>query len=360
MLKSIFGNSKDGGYAFETDIKTFSDKKAASDTNGEIVDMFGARIVWANEASDTLKIDEELMQQISGDDEISGRKPYMPSAIHYKPQFNVTLVTNEIPYINQKKKAMLSRIEVLRFRLRFLAPDKYEAEKNNPNARLIDIDRKLIESPEFLSGMFNLLLAGLEWFYLYGWFVPERVKQDTKDYINEMENVKRFCDKHIIFEWDNTIRRTDLYDGYEAKMKCDGWDKGFITRPKNFYEEFLKILMAVYPDKKIDELDIERVTYGANNGYRCFAGCRFKTDLDWGVKSRIDKVHKDNVVDYIKASNGVTKIDICKKLNLHGDIVQQIIDDLMERKELDVYDNKYYVKYDDLNNPSNETTLEDY
>jgi len=350
IQKAVHGETENEGcgYSHETDAETFSEAASRREFRPELVDMRACRCCFLNEGDESMRLDEATLKRISGGDSISARKPYMVNKVTYKPKFKTHLLTNTIPRVNQKNKATLERIEIVEFKLRFLGQDKYEAEKKtDKNVRLIDTNvKKLIADEDFVSGVLNALLAGLEYYYAFGWFTPERVKVNTQEYMDSVNTIRRFADNYCVFDGVSDVIRSEVYAEFKKFLDEEGVEEGYMTKPSTFYKEFFKILCEKLPMMNPKDLDIKKMTHGPCRDYHCWHGTRLKTIEEWDSElPKMDNTFYRTIWGYIRAKPGATLEELRNMSKLNIEIVKGVAMKIVADGEADIYNNGFYLKH---------------
>ena len=147
-----------GDYATvaESDLLTSKMKNGVSCS---LVNARNTRMILVSEPSSEdgkeLKLNNTLIKSITGNDRITARALYQ-NTISFDPTFNVFMLCNEIPSLEKVEKAMIERLNIIKFEFTFVGADDLD---KHPNNRLIDKDLKktLKENTEMKQAFIQLL-----------------------------------------------------------------------------------------------------------------------------------------------------------------------------------------------------------
>ncbi len=89
----------------------------------------GARVLLMSESKDTDKINEQLVKNITGGDEVAYRGLYKGAAT-FRPQFTPILLTNPLPQVVEGGKAIWDRLAPMHLAMRWARPGASEEDKN--------------------------------------------------------------------------------------------------------------------------------------------------------------------------------------------------------------------------------------
>ena len=128
-----------GEYADKLDIALMTQKRGkAGGPSPEITKLKGKRFVSMDEPSAGDQLNEGIMKQYTGGDEITGREMYGRRPIKFKPQFELICCTNRLFEINSTDKGTWRRIRQVDFKAEFVDEEVYKVKEelglcNDPN-----------------------------------------------------------------------------------------------------------------------------------------------------------------------------------------------------------------------------------
>lgn len=144
----------------------------------------GARFVSAVETGDGRRLDEPLVKQITGGDRIAARRLYR-DVFEFTPTHKLWLATNHLPEVRGTDEAIWRRVKLVPFTVTI--PD---AERDG------DLPRKLETE---LDGILAWAIHGARAYQERGLDEPDIVRQATKSYRDEMDDLGAFLDECALF-----------------------------------------------------------------------------------------------------------------------------------------------------------------
>ncbi len=119
-----------GDYADKINIALLTQKrKSIGGPTPEIAKLKGRRFVSMDEPSQGDELNEGIMKQMTGGDEMEGRAMYAKKMLKFVPQFELTCCTNHLFTIKSTDKGTWRRIRQVDFRAEFIDPEDYEIKK---------------------------------------------------------------------------------------------------------------------------------------------------------------------------------------------------------------------------------------
>ena len=160
-----------GDYATIADFGAFLKKeRSASGPRADIARLARRRLVISLEVQEGAKLDEALVNQLTGMDTVTARHLYQES-FEYIPQFTIWLAANNRPQINDPDGGIWRRIREIPF-------DQVIPEKER-NRKL---KKELCDDAEHRNAVFCWLVKGCLAWQLEGLEIPEAVVEATADY----------------------------------------------------------------------------------------------------------------------------------------------------------------------------------
>lgn len=147
----------------------------------ELVSLRTPRLAIMNELNDNTEIDSAMVKRLTGGDEITVR-PLYKDEITFKTQAKIAIITNELPNFDISDQAMLDRVIFIPFKQRFSptpeSRDYLNSLKNDKDALFSYFVRQY---PKFLKE---------------GLIPSELMKEASKNYLTEMNDVADFIDEN--------------------------------------------------------------------------------------------------------------------------------------------------------------------
>ena len=150
---------------------------------------------------------------MTGGDEISARDLYAKAST-FKPFFSLLLQCNQKPKLNKIDKAIEERLKIIHY------PFTFVDNPTHPEERIKDNNLKdLMKEQDFINEFILMLLEvanenkNIKYIEL-----PEEVKQQNKEYLEENNNILTFINEYYEITKDekNKIKSSDLLTNYNA------------------------------------------------------------------------------------------------------------------------------------------------
>lgn len=195
--------------------------KNAEAANPMLASLKGKRFVTMAESNQYGKLDEEVIKQLTGGEEIKARNLY-ESAITFLPQFTLWLSCNDLPAVNDRSLFASERVRVIEFNRHF---SEDEQDKNLKNE---------FQTKEAMQGIFAWLVAGFFKYKRFGLKMTPELKQVVKQYERDNDVCLQFLEEKCEKADGVFTRAKSLYDGYKIWCKSNGY---FVCSAKKFNAE---------------------------------------------------------------------------------------------------------------------------
>jgi P4 family phage/plasmid primase-like protien len=217
LLRDLIKNTL-GEYFDNIEIEYFAKTKMgihANSADSVMARKKNSRMVITTEPEGDVNLRCAKLKQISGRDPVQVRDLYK-SPFNFVPKFKLIIQTNKEVSVDGSDPGVIRRLRFIKF------PNTFVDNPKQPNER--EIDRTLkekINDDEYKLAFFHILL------YYYNDFIknnnnkldmPSRIKNDTKEYLNNNDPVQQFVDERI----DRTksekdfISSSELYEGFKG------------------------------------------------------------------------------------------------------------------------------------------------
>lgn len=190
--------------------------EAASPT---IAALKGKRFVTMAESNQYGKLDEEVIKQLTGGEEINARNLY-ESIMTFLPQFTMWLSCNDLPAVQDKSLFASDRVRVIEFNKHFSDEER-------------DVNLKdEFRSKEAMRGIFSWLLVGYFKYKRFGLTMSENMKKVIRQYEKDNDLALQFLEERCtVSETEATLTKV-LYDNYKIWCKSNGY---FVCSSKKFH-----------------------------------------------------------------------------------------------------------------------------
>lgn len=185
--------------------------------SSDLLHLRGRRLTWLSETNENRRINSGKVKLFTGGDLITGRAPYAPRQITFRPTHKILLLTNHRPRADAQDEALWRRILLLPFNQVFVTnPDP---AKQNEHLADLDLAEKLrAEGPGILAW---LVQGCLEW-QRNGLNPPESIMAATQEYQDSEDFFKKFRLERCIEEPHYQARAGLLYNAYKQWMEGNG------------------------------------------------------------------------------------------------------------------------------------------
>ena len=189
--------------------------EAASPT---IAALKGKRFVTMAESNQYGKLDEEVIKQLTGGEEITARNLY-ESMMTFLPQFTMWLSCNDLPSVQDKSLFASDRVRVIEFNRHFTEEERDESLKD------------AFRTPEAMKGIFTWLVIGYFRYKRFGLKMSEKMKEVIKQYERDNDLVLQFLEERCERNEDASTRAKSLFDAYKIWCKSNGY---YVCTSKKF------------------------------------------------------------------------------------------------------------------------------
>jgi putative DNA primase/helicase len=203
-----------GDYFQKADVQTLMTGREGAVRN-DIAKLAGSRLVAAVEPSDTHRIAENVVKEMTGGDTMTARFLHK-EFFEFVPEFKIWLGTNHKPEIKGTDAGIWRRIRLIPFETSFVG------RQDESLSATLDAE---------LPGVLNWAIAGAQrWFEdgLLG--TPNTVQQATAEYRSESDLVYQFLTACTIKKKTDTCKGSELYDEYKRWAITNGFEPVNNTR----------------------------------------------------------------------------------------------------------------------------------
>lgn len=204
ILKLLFGN-----YYHKANIELLMIQKNVSVRN-DIADLKGKRLVITSEIDQGKRLAESLVKDLTGGDDITARHLFQEH-FTFKPVFKLWIYGNHKPIIKGTDEGIKRRIKLIPF------------TNIIPEDQIRSRDSIMIEMRAEVSGILNWALEGFNKWRENGKLIfPVEVKDATKEYFNEMDNIQNFINDCIKKVSGKHTLHSELYEKYKKYAEENG------------------------------------------------------------------------------------------------------------------------------------------
>ena len=195
-----------GDYSNNMQAKSLMVKKN-DNVNTDIARLSKARFVTSSEPNEGFRFDEGLIKQLTGGDKVTARFLYAEE-FEYTPKFKIWVSTNHKPIIRGTDDGIWRRLVLIPFDVQI--PEE-KVDK--------DLKYKLLrEAPAIL----NWMAEGAYMWMQEGLAMPEKLKEASKAYRNEMDVIEQFIEDECKRVDDGKEKAHELYELYKKWADDNG------------------------------------------------------------------------------------------------------------------------------------------
>jgi putative DNA primase/helicase len=188
-----------GDYAGTASFKTFDADKQSEQSN-DLAMLKGKRFVSMCESAADRRLNEPLIKQVTGGDEITCRF-LRKEFFSYTPQFKLFLATNHKPVITQSDFGIWRRIVLIPF------------EQNFDGREDTGLKQELLSE---LPGILNWAIEGLKKWHKEGLKNrPQAVIEATAKYKKDSDTIGQWLEANMIENPNSEIQSSEAYNNYK-------------------------------------------------------------------------------------------------------------------------------------------------
>lgn len=225
-----------GDYGFTGEATSLIKKQFQDEKDPTLAQAKGKRLFVISEPADGI-INIEKVKRITGNDEIKCRDLFK-SMTKYMPQFTTHMICNEKPELDKVDTAVEQRVKVINY------PFTFKQNPQNENEKIIDetLKDKLNRQENIIDFMIILMkrlqkLVKIDKYgdiYVESLIIPQRFRDETHEYIDDSNPVKKFIDERyeITNNKNDRIERTEFvkeYNDYSEKKLTAQRITSFLT-----------------------------------------------------------------------------------------------------------------------------------
>lgn len=243
-----------GSYGAQLDFNTIakSGSKDGSRATPDLARLIGTRFVLSNEPDKGVFVNEALLKQITGNDDLTAR-PLYGAPIQFKPVFKLFITANSRPNVSDDSLFASDRVKILPF------PHHFSAQERDSTLK-----RKL-RTPEAMSGILNWLLEGYCLYCQEGLKDTPEMEALVRSYREENDYIGQFLAERVTFTDGGVRGRISVK---KLRMDYDCWCQDSRITPlgyKAFKQELEKRDIRVYEYRHVWYVDA--VLNRENEGY---------------------------------------------------------------------------------------------
>lgn len=183
--------------------------KNAEAASPMLASLKGKRFVTMAESNQYGKLDEEMIKQLTGGEEIKARNLH-EAPITFLPQFTLWLSCNDLPTVQDKSLFASDRVRVIEFNRHFKEEERDETLKQT------------FREDEVMRGIFSWLLRGYFRYKKLGLKMSSAMKTVVKQYEKDNDIVLQFLEEKCE-RGDVSTKAKTLYDAFKIWTRSNGY-----------------------------------------------------------------------------------------------------------------------------------------
>lgn len=195
-----------GDYAIEVAPDILLERRSDAHKT-ELMDLQGARLVFASETDQGRRFAEATMKRLVGGDNIRARRMHKDT-VEFRPSHTLVMLTNKLPEVSGDDPAVWRRLLVVPFDV-VIPPERRDGTLS---------DRLRAEGPAILAwiheGWLDYLCQGLA--------PPDAVRARTEDYRASSDALGRFLEEECVTTPAACVQSRALYHRYERWCTATG------------------------------------------------------------------------------------------------------------------------------------------
>jgi putative DNA primase/helicase len=173
----------------------------------QVAELFGKRLVIANETQEGARLNEGTLKDITGGDTLRGCRKY-EHGFSFKSTAKIWLAGNHKPAIRGTDDGIWRRVRLIPFERQF-----------GPGERDENLRAKLLNE---LPGIINWLVEGCLLWQQEGLNAAEAVRAAVDEYRNDEDVLRDFIAEHIERDPFATVRHSEVFARYQEWSRTEG------------------------------------------------------------------------------------------------------------------------------------------
>ena len=232
LMKKVLGD-----YYGTCPVSLITQKRGAvGGTSSEIAQLRGVRFAVMQEPSKNDRINDGVLKQITGGDELNARQLYA-HAITFTPQFKLVMCTNALPNVKVQDDGFWRRVRLVYFRSKFIErpyEDERFPKEDYPHQFKIDcsIDKKFERWAPVLTSMLVDIARRNKGAVTES---PMVLKQ-SNEYRKDQDVLKSYIDSNIVRDKGERITKTAVWEAFRGWYHQHQGASNDMPKGKELYE----------------------------------------------------------------------------------------------------------------------------
>lgn len=197
-----------GDYSAKASADVFLSNVKAENTQNDLANMDGARLVWGDEIPVGRKWDTAMIKNLTGGDTIVAKRLYKDK-YSFKPQANIFIAGNTKPGISGVDVAIRERLVLVPF------DQTFDKDKADPKLKGYLANREA-------STILGWQIEGARKYLKDGLAIPEAIRKASAEYLDSEDALMQFVEDCCVVEEGAFIASNALYPAYKEWAEEQG------------------------------------------------------------------------------------------------------------------------------------------
>lgn len=195
-------------------------ERSGEEAAPQLLKLRGARLVFTAESDREGRLNEAMIKQLTGTDQISARALYK-DPVTFQPQALIFMATNHLPQVRGTDEGIWRRVKVVEWR------ESFRGDRQNK-----DIFSRLQEEA---AGIVDWAIDGAMAWHRQGLDEPARVRLATKSYRDESDALTEFYPAVVSGDPRSFMPRSDLVETWYEWNQSEGTDPRDAWKPYTLF-----------------------------------------------------------------------------------------------------------------------------
>lgn len=212
---------------FSIEMLTAKQRPDPSKPNPEMAFWVGRRIIYATEPKHDDVLNSGIMKDLTGGENIVYRLLFSNDMQSFRPMYKMHIMTNDAPQVDGSDAGVKRRIRKIDYISQFV-PLEYVDESNNNFLRDDNFLAELRDTAAYKMEFLRILLDTYD--HDYQFEMPGCISNNSKEYIEENDNVFKFVNENIVKKKDGyftlkqakeAFKDSEFFNGKLQTLKND-------------------------------------------------------------------------------------------------------------------------------------------
>lgn len=204
---------------FGIEMLTTKQRPDPNKPNPEMAFWVGRRILYATEPKHDDVLNSGIMKDLTGGENIIYRMLFSNDMQVFRPMYKMHIMTNDAPQVDGSDAGVKRRIRKIDYISQFVPKEQVDESKNS-FLRDDNFLSELRDTPKYKMEFLRLLLNTYD--HNFQFEMPQCIANNSKDYIEENDNVFKFVNEHIVKDKDGHFTLKQAKEAFKASEFFNG------------------------------------------------------------------------------------------------------------------------------------------